>query len=140
LIDEPHAFLHPQAEHDLLTLLEEHPEHQYVIATHSNFLLNSRPLSHARLLRIEGGATRVLDATRDELLSELGITAADLWLAERILWVEGSSEVSVFEQLLEELPPGQRAGVRIKRMPIASSIFAPEGAARGNSRFGSLRR
>jgi predicted ATPase len=56
LIDEPQAYLHPHAERSLLRLLSQHPEHQYVIATHSNFLLSARPLSSARLLVVHVGS------------------------------------------------------------------------------------
>ena len=35
LIDEPQAYLHPAAERSMLSLLESHPQHQYIIATHS---------------------------------------------------------------------------------------------------------
>jgi predicted ATPase len=123
LIDEPQAFLHPQAERDLLALLEEHEEHQYVIATHSHFLLSATPLTQARLLRVEEGATRVFAPSRDDLLAELGITAADLWLADRVLWVEGPSEVSMFELLLDRVPESRPRATWIKPMPVAASLF-----------------
>jgi predicted ATPase len=45
LIDEPQAYLHPHAERNLLDLLDAHPEHHYVIATHSHTLLGARPLA-----------------------------------------------------------------------------------------------
>jgi hypothetical protein len=75
------------------------------------------PLSSARLLTIEEGETRVTEFPRaSDLLSELGITAADLWLAEDVLWVEGASEVEVARVLAPDLP----TEVAIRAMPDAS--------------------
>jgi predicted ATP-dependent endonuclease of OLD family len=59
LIDEPQAYLHPHAERSLLTLLDEHPEHQYVIATHSHQLLRSKPLRQARLISSQNGSSSI---------------------------------------------------------------------------------
>jgi ABC-type ATPase involved in cell division len=122
LVDEPQAYLHPHAERSLLELFEAHPEHQYVVATHSGLLLNSRPLSQARLLTLSEGETRIADvADRAELLDEIGLTAADLWLADRVLWVEGPSEESVFRLLVDAmLSPAERAALSIRRMPGVS--------------------
>jgi predicted ATPase len=41
LIDEPHAFLHPGAERQLVGFLRDHPEHAYVCATHSPVFINA---------------------------------------------------------------------------------------------------
>jgi hypothetical protein len=136
LIDEPQAYLHPHAERSLLSFLENHPEHQYVIATNSGFLLNARPISHARLLTMENGATRVTQvATPGELLTELEITAADLWLAEAVLWVEGPSEVAVFEFLAAELGGGQRRGLSVRKMPGAASRFTAQNERRAEETY-----
>lgn len=131
LIDEPQAYLHPHAERSFLSFLENHPEHQYVIATNSGFLLNARPIGNARLLTMEVGATRVTQvSSADELLTELEITAADLWLAEAVLWVEGPSEVAVVDLLAAELGGGRRLGLSIKRMPGSASRFTSENERR----------
>jgi predicted ATPase len=59
LIDEPHAFLHPAAERYLLRLMQEHLEHQYVVATHSPVFLNSLPLHSTRLITISGAGSQI---------------------------------------------------------------------------------
>jgi predicted ATPase len=41
LLDEPHSYLHPTAERQLSSFLLAHPEHRYVITTHSAILINS---------------------------------------------------------------------------------------------------
>lgn len=121
LIDEPQAYLHPAAERSMLLLLEQHPEHQYIIATHSNYLLNATPLSQVRLLTIADGTTKVNEFPgRDEVLSELGVTAADLWLSDSVLWVEGPSEAQVLELVLNREFRGRERNVTVKAMPGAS--------------------
>lgn len=126
LIDEPQAYLHPHAERSLLALFERYPQHQYLIATHSPLLLNSRPLDQSRLVTMEGGQTVVVEpAAADEVLDEIGIRAADLWLADQILWVEGPSDVGAFEALMErELPPSERATTSVREMPDSSRFSA----------------
>jgi hypothetical protein len=126
LIDEPQAYLHPHAERSLLALFERYPQHQYIIATHSPLLLNSRPLDQSRLVTMEGGQTLVVEPTAaDELLDEIGIRAADLWLADQILWVEGPSDVGAFEALMErELSPSERATTSVREMPDSSRFSA----------------
>lgn len=64
LIDEPHAYLHPAAERAVLRLISEHPEKQYVIATHSpGFIAAARPHS-LHLLRRGPQGTEVLTPTK----------------------------------------------------------------------------
>jgi predicted ATPase len=126
LVDEPQAYLHPQAERAMLSLLEAHPHHQYIVASHSHVLLRSWPLTKSRLLTLQNAQTAVTQI-RDEqaALIELGVTAADLWLAERLLWVEGPSEKRVYDLLAEhDLPPAARAALAIREMPEASKYGA----------------
>jgi predicted ATP-dependent endonuclease of OLD family len=136
LIDEPQAYLHPHAERTFLAFLEDHPQHQYVIATNSGYLLNARPISQARLLTIHEGATRITElGSRDQLLTELEITAADLWLAESVLWVEGPSEVAAFDVLSRAEPANVSSGLTVKKMPGAASRFASRRRAAETFRF-----
>jgi hypothetical protein len=101
--------------------------------------LNSRAISHARLLTISDGATRVNDvASQGEILTELEITAADLWLSEAILWVEGPSEVGVFELLAAELAGGPQSGVSIRKMPGAASRFTSDNERRAQETYGFI--
>ncbi len=119
LIDEPQAYLHPHAERSLLSLLDEHPEHQYVVASHSHMLLRARGVDQVRLLHLRDGATTIMgDAGDAAVLAELGVSAADLWLNDKILWVEGPTEEEVLRPLAEKLfAPAQLATLAIKRMP-----------------------
>ncbi len=126
LIDEPQAYLHPHAERSLLTLLDLHPEHQYVIATHSHQLLRSKPLRQARLISSQNGSSSIGSPTESAaVLESLGVTAADLWLADTVLWVEGASEEAAFEQLIAMLPNrDEYKAIEIRGMPGDASRFA----------------
>lgn len=126
LIDEPQAYLHPHAEAVLLGMLAEHPQHQYVIATHSQLMLRAVALSQARLLTLEDGATVVHQPTQPlAVLDELGVNAGDLWLNDRLLWVEGETEVAILRTIVErEWPTAEAAGLEIRAMPVAASAFS----------------
>jgi predicted ATP-dependent endonuclease of OLD family len=101
LIDEPHAFLHPAAERHLLRLMQDHSEHQYIVATHSPVFLNSLPLRSARLITISDTGSQINSVQEAaEILESVGITAADLWSADNLLWVEGPSDVSMIKRLI----------------------------------------
>src|SRR5437588_3675906 len=135
LVDEPQAYLHPHAERSLLRLLDENPQHQYLIATHSAVFLNARPLSQARLITISNGASEIADVpSPGALLGEIGVTAADLWLSDAILWVEGASDVSMLELLSRELLGPPSRGVAIRAMPDASR-FSSKSRIRAEQTF-----
>ena len=137
LIDEPQAYLHPHAERMLLELIDQHPPHQFIIATHSNFLLGARPLSQSRLFTTtRQGFTRVTStADHSELLDAIGLTAADLWLPDFIIWVEGPSELAAFSLLLDELGGEARRSARLHQMPAPASAFTGTPARRGRALF-----
>jgi predicted ATPase len=118
LVDEPHAFLHPAAERGLLRFLQQHSEHQYVVATHSPTFLNAYPLAHTRLISIDENGSHITSVTdKAEILEAVGVTAADLWTADAILWLEGPSDIAVIARLLKQ----ERIGnpIILKAMPDA---------------------
>lgn len=133
LVDEPHAFLHPVAERKVLAFIRAHSEHQYLIATHSPAFLTAYPIGNSRLVTIDDDGTHVTDAgTHSAILSELGITAADLWSSEAILWAEGDSDVAISRAVVETgavegaisvrpMPDAIRASARAKRQAKAAS-------------------
>lgn len=122
LIDEPQAYLHPHAERSMLKLFEDHPEHQFIVATHSHTLLRAQPLARARLLSLKDDGTRVAHIhDAQQVLGELGVNAADLWLVDRLLWVEGPTEERVFDLVAaSRMTDAERSTMGIRRMPEAS--------------------
>lgn len=103
LLDGPHAYLHPTAERAVIRFVKKHSEHQYLVATHSPTFLTAYPLTHTRFVSLTSGTSTIADlGTAGPLLDELGVTAADLWSANAVLWVEGPSEVLVLKALMDE--------------------------------------
>jgi hypothetical protein len=118
LIDEPHAFLHPAAEHSLLRLMRDHPEHQYVVATHSGVFLNAVPLDQVRLITIDGSGSHINDVRHaSEVLSAIGVTAADLWSADALLWIEGRSDVDAVNEVIARSSEFRDVSIRALAMP-----------------------
>jgi hypothetical protein len=118
LIDEPHAFLHPSAERHLLRLIQAHPEHQYLIATHSGVFLTSVPITQTRLITLDGSGSHINDVhDAADILTELGVTAADLWSADALFWIEGRSDVGAVEELIAHMPEVQDVTIRVLAMP-----------------------
>ena len=125
LIDEPHAFLHPYAERGLLKFLRGHPEHQYIISTHSPVFLNAYQLSHARLIALAEDGTNITAVTsKVEILDAVGITAADLWSADAILWVEGPSEVAVIQQITPQQELGSPLSIKVMPDAVRASAIS----------------
>jgi hypothetical protein len=105
LIDEPHSNLHPAAERSLLRLLETFGrefEHIFCITTQSGIIA-----SHARRKLIavtyrdeQGSKVRPLVDTAD-ICALLGIENMDLFTYDKILFVEGPSDVAVLRRIFE---------------------------------------
>jgi energy-coupling factor transporter ATP-binding protein EcfA2 len=108
LVDEPHVFLHPGAERELVAFLREHSEHSYVCATHSPvFIAAASPDATWLVTRDEHGS-RVASVfaytiSRATIFRELGISAGEVALAERILFVEGPSDNDIYPILLSRI-------------------------------------
>ncbi len=138
LIDEPHAYLHPEAERTLDAFLQAHPEHQYVIATHSGVLLGTKRLSQTRLVRMQDGASRLVQPDQAfTVLEELGLTAADLWLSGRVLWVEGASEVRIISLVGAATHDPDVMSIKLQEMPSLSR-FAASGVKTAQRTFSFL--
>ena len=119
LIDEPHAFLHPLAERGLLRFIQQHPEHQYIIATHSPAFLRSYPIGQTRLITIEDDGSHI-SAVHDEahVLAGVGITAADLWSSDSVLWVEGPSDADIIRSIAKS----DVSGTPVTVVPMADIV------------------
>lgn len=57
LLDEPHSFLHPDAERKLMHFLEENKDKQFVIATHSAVMMKAVTLTVAAKNGFKGSVT-----------------------------------------------------------------------------------
>jgi len=115
VIDEPNSFLHPGAAKVLIEILRQY-NHQYIVSTHSPEIISTADPSALFITRWEDGNSRVEKLERSviseqrKLLSELGVSAVDVFGADRIVWVEGQTEQECFplilQQMLGHIPPG----------------------------------
>lgn len=118
LIDEPHAFLHLSAERSLLQLFRKHPEHQYIVATHSPLIINSVATAQNRLITKGGEGSHITDVKHvTSILDAIGLTAADLGITDVMLWIEGQSDAEVAEEVLAYFPELQQFTWRVRPMP-----------------------
>lgn len=105
LIDEPQSFLHPGAIRSLLEIFYLHNRHQYIITTHSPHIL-SIPSSEVIHVIHDGteSKAKIIDAlTTHEarlILQDLGFKLADVFGADKILWVEGATEEECFKLII----------------------------------------
>jgi len=102
LMDEPHVYLHAQAERAFANFLRAHPEHHYVIATHSPMLIDALQPERINLVSRDEQGTAVRPVYHEmsdqhRMLAALGWRPSQFAWAERVLFVEGPTEVGVFE-------------------------------------------
>jgi predicted ATPase len=106
VIDEINSFLHPAAAKALLRILQtEYAHHQYIISTHAPEVVsfsNARTVHLVKRDGYESSVTRLdladVDAFR-EVADQLGVSMADVFAADRIIWVEGPTEELCFPLL-----------------------------------------
>lgn len=109
LIDEPHAFLHPEAEKSLIEIFKANAQHQYVLTTHSTSWMNAADLTSIHWIRKQKAqSTAELISTPDEgnlqiMLEDLGLRNSDLGTADKVIFVEGPSDVEIIPALLCKL-------------------------------------
>lgn len=107
LIDEPQSFLHPGAARKLVEVLKNHPQHQFVIATHSPTVISAADPETITVVKAVDGESSLESVDPDDAkslrlyLAEVGARLADVFGADRILWVEGRTEELCFPLILE---------------------------------------
>lgn len=117
VIDEINTFLHPAATKRLIAILRtEYPQHQYVISTHSSDVIAYVAAERTYLVqKMDYESKLKLVEPRDirdlrVVANELGFSMMDVFGHERLIWVEGETEVIAFPLLLRTLgaplPPG----------------------------------
>lgn len=117
IIDEINTFLHPAATKRLLSILRsEYPHHQYIISTHSSDVISYVAAEKTYLVQKEQYESRITSILSDNIrdlrsvANELGFSMMDVFGHERLIWVEGETELIVFPMILrafgEPLPPG----------------------------------
>lgn len=109
LIDEIGSFLHPSAAKNLVRILETHyPQHQYIITTHSTEVLASCSPSTVHLVRKTDFTSSIVPINLKQIsdlrgvASELGMSMADVFASQHVVWVEGPTEEVCFPFIFEE--------------------------------------
>ena len=119
VIDEPQSFLHPGAVRKLIEVLKQHPQHQYIMATHSPTVITASEPSTLLVLRTKENETSIetIDPSNEKhmemYLGEIGARLADVFGADNILWVEGQTEEKCFPLILRRVAHRAMMGTEI---------------------------
>ncbi|KXL48375.1 MAG: hypothetical protein FE78DRAFT_29175 [Acidomyces sp. 'richmondensis'] len=103
LIDEPHVYLHASAERALAEVIRTHPEHHYVIATHSPVLIDALQPDRIWLVTRDARGSMITPLfalgfeERRYVFRLLGWKPSQFAWADRILFVEGDSDDTVWQ-------------------------------------------
>jgi len=109
LVDEPQNFLHPGAIRKLIKVLKQHPQHQYIFATHSPTVITASNPATFTMMNCNDGENvlEIMDPRNAEhlqaYLSEIGARLSDVFGADNILWAEGQTEEACFPLILEKI-------------------------------------
>lgn len=106
LIDEPEISLHPRLQSDFLTALELYASEGVLFATHNLGLARARADRIYSVRKIAEGKSEVkaLEATPrlSELLGELSFSSYRELGFDKVLLVEGPTDIKTFQQLLRK--------------------------------------
>lgn len=109
IIDEINSFLHPAAVKALLRILQtEYSQHQYIISTHAPEVIAFSNPKTIHLVKRDGYESQVVRLDTEkvgefrEVAEHLGVSMADVFAADRIIWVEGPSEELSFPYLYQQ--------------------------------------
>jgi hypothetical protein len=110
IIDEINSFLHPAAVKALLRILQtQYTQHQYIISTHAPEVIGLSNPKTIHLVKRAGYESSVerLDLAKvgklREVAEHLGVSMADVFAAEQVIWVEGPTEELCFPYLYQSL-------------------------------------
>lgn len=140
LIDEPQSFLHPGAARKLIEILKSNEQHQFIVATHSAEIISAAAPNRILVVRKVGSESRieVIEGNQQRitslLLHDLGVRLADVFGADRILWVEGKTEELCFPLILKHQSSMPLRGTAIlavsntgdfdrRRAPLATEVY-----------------
>lgn len=107
LMDEPHSFLHPSAERELVRFINENSKKHFVVSTHSAILINSVGPDRINYLQSPGTGFTFSSGSSAEIsriLFELGYRNSDVLFNDVLIAVEGESDKEILRILLRNHP------------------------------------
>lgn len=130
IIDEPNSFLHPAAARKLIGILRtQFAQHQYLVSTHSPEILRTANPATLSLIRWTDRKSTLesLDVNQisevTKCLNEVGAKLSDVFGADQIAWVEGSTEEQCYPLILEKLGNRPLLGIAIVAVRNPSDLL-----------------
>jgi hypothetical protein len=122
LVEEPELHIHPTMQRKLLDRLAEYGV-QLIATTHSPTVVNWFVRNGGRVFRTEFEETEKRTKVREardlaelrNLLASIGVSPADVLLADKVLLVEGPNDIPVYQAFLEKAP-----SLRGQNIPVLS--------------------
>jgi energy-coupling factor transporter ATP-binding protein EcfA2 len=133
VVDEPNSFLHPRAAKALVGIFREDHKNQYIITTHSPEVIVASEPERLFVLGFADERTSVRVVDRSDLsnarhaLDEIGSRLSDVFGADRVLWVEGPTEVECFPLLLRAVGRDVGGGVAIASLRNTGDLESRHG-------------
>lgn len=100
LIEEPELHLHADLQRRLLVFLQEVPDKQFILATHSNVFLSPSLTDRILLTQFEAHVKIADKTNRAEALAAMGYSLADNLASDAILLTEGPYDGEAYRVLL----------------------------------------
>lgn len=130
IIDEINTFLHPSAIKALLRIIHtKFSKHQYIISTHSPEVVNFGNPDSVHLVKRLGYESSVeeINVTKIDglryIADNLGVSMADVFAADRVVWVEGPTEELCFPYIYQEFWGKLPRGVYISSVSTTGDFF-----------------
>ena len=129
LVEEPELHIHPTMQRKLLDRLAEYGV-QLIATTHSPTVVNWFVRKGGRVFRTEFEQTKKSTTVKEacdlgelrDLLGSIGVSPADVFLADKVLLVEGPNDIPVFQAFLAKAP--SRRGQNIPVLSLGGATAA----------------
>ncbi|SFB25622.1 MULTISPECIES: ATP-dependent endonuclease [unclassified Bacillus (in: firmicutes)] len=112
LIEEPEVYLHPSLQRKMINTLNSISENnQFLLTTHSPIIVSKIDKSNVHCVNKESGVTRLVDASAENIIDELGIQITDILNKNAVVFVEGKDDSILFKQLIDKIAENKGYGV-----------------------------
>lgn len=127
LIEEPENHLHPEVQRNLLEFLKFRCAPQIILTTHSSIFLDTSYIDSIHVCRLGSNGIEIQNEDKKlRALQELGYIATDNIIAERLLLVEGITDIPVLEEFLIKFDRNYNEYLKILSLGSVSNIAAAD--------------